>query len=138
MVFCPKPEKTGIAGFQPATFRGCWLILPFLGHSLFLHGAPENTVPAAVTVTEDINFTFTQGNESEISVADPATESLDVSIILADLGELKLSSEADPFLLSFEDGDTTGSHTEFNFSGKIADINEALNGMIYIPMQDEA
>jgi hypothetical protein len=93
-----------------------------------LMAAPVNTVPDVQTVAEDNTITFS----GTISVADADGGSLTTTISVAD-GTLTLSQITG---LTIDNG-SNGS-ASMRISGTIADINSALNGLIYRPTKDYA
>ena len=95
-----------------------------------VNDAPQNTVPGAQTVTEDTALVFSTGNGNRISIADvdAASGSMQVTLSVTN-GTLTLSSGAG---LTFTTGDGTAD-ANLVFSGTVANINAALNGMRYDP-----
>ncbi|MEQ1814590.1 MAG: tandem-95 repeat protein, partial [Candidatus Nitrotoga sp.] len=86
-----------------------------------LNDAPRNTVPGLQTVAEDTNLTI-----NGISVLD--ADGSNVTVILsANNGLLTLSGITG---LSFTQGSGT-TDTSMTFSGTQANINNALNGLVY-------
>ncbi len=86
--------------------------------------APVNTVPGGQTVDEDTALTFS-GTVS-IADADASTDPVEVTLTATD-GTLSLSGTTG---LTFSAGDGTDDAT-MTFTGTVADINTALNGMTY-------
>jgi hypothetical protein len=87
---------------------------------------PVNTKPGAQAVNEDTDLTFTAG--TLISVADPDAGANPVKVSLDVLhGTLTLSGVAG---LTFVDGTANGTGS-VHFTGTIASINTALNGLKY-------
>ena len=95
-----------------------------------INDAPQNTVPGAQTVNEDTALVFSTGNGNRISItdADAASGSVQVTLSVTN-GALTLSSGAG---LTFTTGDGTAD-ANLVFSGTVANINTALNGMRYDP-----
>ena len=90
---------------------------------------PVNTVPGAQVVNEDTVLTFSTGNANAISISDPDAGANPVKVTLAvTQGTLTLSGIAG---LSFTVGDGTSDAT-MTFTGTIASINTALQGMTYL------
>lgn len=94
---------------------------------------PVNTVPSAQTVHDDVNITFSTANGNAISVDDPdaGTENLQVTLT-ATYGRMTLSSPAAIAALNFQEGTGTAD-TTMRFRGKLTEINNALNGLVYNP-----
>ena len=90
--------------------------------------APMNTVPGTQTVDQDTNLTFSTGSGNAISVADLDATSGTVTLSVTN-GTLTLSQTTG---LTFTTGDGTADAT-MTFSGTLADINAALNGLVYTP-----
>jgi VCBS repeat-containing protein len=91
---------------------------------------PINTVPAAQTTDEDVALVFSAGNGNQISVADPDAGAGPVQVTLtAANGSLNLNGTAG---LTFTVGDGTGD-TTMTFTGTLAAINTALNGLSFNP-----
>jgi hypothetical protein len=98
-----------------------------------VNDAPVNTVPAAQTVPRNGTLTFSAANSNRISIADVDAGSAAVLVTLtANNGTLTLSSTAG---LTFTTGDGTADAT-MTFTGTIASINTALNGMVFTPTAD--
>lgn len=92
--------------------------------------APVNTVPAAQTINQDTTLTFSAANSNQISVADADVLNNPVTVMLSvDNGTLTLSQTTG---LTFTTGDGTADAT-MTFLGTLADINAALNGLIFTP-----
>ena len=95
-----------------------------------VNDAPVNTVPGAQTTNEDTTLVFSSGNGNQISIAD------------VDAGAARCRSRSRPPTarsrcrgvagLSFVTGDGTTDAT-MTFTGTIADINTALNGLGFTP-----
>jgi large repetitive protein len=91
-----------------------------------VNDAPVNTVPGAQTVNEDTNLVFTGANAISISDVDANGGNETVTLSVAS-GALTLNGTAG---LAFTVGDGTADST-MTFSGTVAAINTALNGLIY-------
>ena len=89
---------------------------------------PVNTVPGPQTVAEDIALVFSTGGGNAVVVADPDTGILTVTLAVTN-GTLTLNGVAG---LAFTTGDGTADAT-MTFSGTVAAINAALDGMAYQP-----
>lgn len=95
-----------------------------------VNDAPQNTVPGAQNVNEDTALVFSTGNGNRVSIADVDAGAGAVQVTLSVTnGTLTLSSGAG---LTFTTGDGTAD-TNLVFSGTVANINAALNGMRYDP-----
>lgn len=89
--------------------------------------APVITVPGAQSATEDTNKVFSSGGSNLVSIAD---DSLSITVTIAVTnGTLSLSGTTG---LSFSVGDGTADAT-MTFSGSVANVNTALDGLTYIP-----
>ncbi|MFT3858605.1 MAG: Ig-like domain-containing protein [Aquabacterium sp.] len=91
--------------------------------------APVNTVPTTVqSASEDVAKVFSSGNGNQISIADADAGSSSVQVTLTvNHGTLSLNGTTG---LSFTVGDGTGDAT-MTFTGTVANINTALNGLSY-------
>jgi VCBS repeat-containing protein len=95
-----------------------------------VNDAPVNSGPAAQSVTENGSLTFSTGNSNLISIADVDAGTNAVKVTLtATQGTITLSGISG---LSFTTGDGTSDAT-MTFTGTIANINAALNGMSITP-----
>ncbi len=91
---------------------------------------PVNTVPAAQTIDEDTPLTFSTANSNKISISDVDAGTADVKVTLtATNGTLTLNETTG---LTFETGDGADDAT-MTFTGKMSDINAALDGMTFKP-----
>jgi hypothetical protein len=91
---------------------------------------PVNTVPGAQAVLQNSQLVFSTGNGNAISIADPDANLYPVQQTLtATNGTLTLGSTAG---LSFSVGTGTNNST-MTFTGTIAAINTALQGLTYRP-----
>jgi hypothetical protein len=91
---------------------------------------PINTVPGAQSMIENSQLVFSTGNGNAISIADPDAGNLPVQETLtATNGTLTLGSTA---TLSFSVGTGTNNST-MTFTGTVAAINSALQGLTYRP-----
>src|SRR5205823_7965797 len=98
-----------------------------------VNDAPVNTVPAAQSTNEDTNLVFSGGNGNQISIGDVDAVSGAMRVTLtATNGTLTLSQLAG---LTFTTGDGTADST-MTFTGTIANINAALNGLTFAPTPD--
>ena len=94
-----------------------------------VNDAPVNTVPSGQTVNEDSSLVFSSGNSNLISIADQEASTVQVTLTVT-LGTLSLASTSN---LTFSTGTGTTDST-MTFSGTIADVNSALNGLSYAPL----
>ncbi|MEA2840969.1 MAG: hypothetical protein QOF41_2299 [Methylobacteriaceae bacterium] len=90
---------------------------------------PANTVPVAQSVNEDTNLVFSSANSNAVSTSDPdnpsGTEQVTLSV---GHGALTLSQTTG---LAFTTGDGTSDAT-MTFTGTVANVNAALNGLSYL------
>ncbi|TDJ38602.1 MAG: DUF4347 domain-containing protein, partial [Gammaproteobacteria bacterium] len=94
---------------------------------------PVNTVPGAQNTDEDVALVFSSGNGNPISVSDVDVGGNDLRVTLSvDNGTLTLAQITG---LTFTIGDGTADVT-MTFTGTIADINAALDGLRYDPTPD--
>ena len=93
--------------------------------------APVNVVPAAQTVNEDtpLVFSFVNGNPISISDVDAGTNVVEVALSVTN-GTLTLATGFSG--LSFVAGDGTAD-ASMTFTGTIANINTALDGLRFDP-----
>jgi hypothetical protein len=95
--------------------------------------APVNTVPAAQTIDQDGMLLFSSTTGTAISVSDADAEGASVEVTLtASNGTLNLSGNKG---LTFTTGDGTAD-ASMTFTGTIADINTALEGMTFVATPD--
>jgi hypothetical protein len=98
-----------------------------------VNDGPVNTVPGPQTTVEDTPKVFSSGNANQISVADVDLGINQIKITLtAANGTITLSTTAG---LVFITGDGTNDATMM-FTGSLASVNTALNGMSFIPTAD--
>jgi hypothetical protein len=91
---------------------------------------PHVAVPNTQLTPADTAFTFSATNNSLISVSDPDSGTSPLAITLtADSGTLTLATTTG---LTFTDGDGTAD-ASMTFTGSLASINAALDGMTYLP-----
>jgi Domain of unknown function (DUF4347)/Cadherin domain/Bacterial cadherin-like domain len=92
--------------------------------------APVNAVPGDQSTDEDTVLVFSAANGNAISISDADAGSGIVNVLLAATnGTITLNGTAG---LSFISGDGTGDAL-LNFTGTIAGINAALNGLVFAP-----
>ncbi|HVG33238.1 MAG TPA: putative Ig domain-containing protein, partial [Pyrinomonadaceae bacterium] len=90
--------------------------------------APVNTVPGAQSMLEDGALVFNGSNPISIADTDAGNNPVEVTLAATN-GVVSLSGITG---LSFTSGDGAGDAT-MTFTGSIADINSALNGLSYGP-----
>ena len=121
---------------EPASFAG--KPLNHIGASNFTNQAPVNSVPAATqNVNEDFVLTFNAGNANLISISDPDAGGADVKVTLtATNGTMSLSGTAGLTFTPAGANNDGVNDTQMIFTGTIANINTALNGMTFTPTLD--
>jgi hypothetical protein len=93
-----------------------------------INDAPVNAVPGAQGVNEDATLTFSSGNGNAITISDTDVGAGNETVTLSVAsGALTLNGTAG---LAFSVGDGTADST-MTFSGTVAAINAALNGLGY-------
>jgi hypothetical protein len=98
-----------------------------------VNDAPVNTVPGAQSMNEDATLVFSSGNGNQISIADVDAGSSSVQVTLtATNGTVTLAGLTG---LSFSVGDGTADAT-ITFTGTVAAINTALNGLAFSSTAD--
>ena len=113
---------------EPSGFAG--KPLNHIGASNFTNLPPVNSVPGPQNVNEDTALMFNAANSNPISISDQDAGSADVKVTLtATNGTLSVSGTSG---LSFTVGDGTSDST-MTFTGTVANINAALNGMAFTP-----
>jgi VCBS repeat-containing protein len=96
-----------------------------------VNDAPVNTVPGAQTVAEDSTLVFSSGNANQLSIADVDAASGIAQVTLSVTnGALSLSGVGG---LIFSTGDGSADATMV-FTGTLADVNAALNGLTFTPI----
>jgi VCBS repeat-containing protein len=89
--------------------------------------APINTVPSSQTTNEDTALVFSSANSNLISIADSDSTTLTTTLsIPSGKGTLSVASGSGATILN--DGTNT-----VQITGTVAQINSALNGLIYTP-----
>lgn len=95
-----------------------------------INDAPVNTVPQQQSIDEDTNLVFNSTNKNAISISDinvnEGTGELEVPIAVTK-GILSLKQATG---LTFSQGNGT-VNPSMTFKGKVTDINNALEGLIY-------
>jgi hypothetical protein len=98
-----------------------------------VNDAPVNTVPGPQSTNEDTAKVFSSGNGNQISVADVDLGANPIKITLSSTnGKLTLSTISG---LSFTTGDGTDDALMV-FTGTLANVNTALNGLSFTPTLD--
>lgn len=95
---------------------------------------PINTVPGLQTINEDATLVFSEsaGNAIRVSDADvhlADNPRLNITISVTD-GLLSLGGTTG---LTFPTGDTGSNEASITFSGSVTDLNNALNGLTFVP-----
>jgi Bacterial Ig domain/Bacterial cadherin-like domain len=100
-----------------------------------VNDAPVITAPTTETVDEDTSLTFPAGGVHEVSIADVDAGTAAIQVTLtATNGTLTLASTSG---LDFTGG--TGDGTDdalMTFTGTVANINTALDGLVFSPSED--
>lgn len=92
--------------------------------------APVNSVPGDQTLKQDSSLVFSSANGNQISISDADAGSAMMQVTLSvTLGTITLPTLSG---LIFSVGSGTSDST-MTINGSIADINSALQGMIYVP-----
>ncbi|NUA30029.1 DUF4347 domain-containing protein [Cupriavidus basilensis] len=95
-----------------------------------VNDSPVNAVPAAQSVDQNSVLTFSAGNGNLISVSDvDSAGGAERVTLTASNGVITLSGTSS---LTFLTGSGVGDAT-MTFTGTLADINAALNGLVYTP-----
>lgn len=95
-----------------------------------VNDAPVNAVPGAQFVNQGANLIFSTANSNPISISDVDAGTGSVRVTLtATNGLITLAGTTG---LSFLEGSGTGD-SKITFEGTIANINTALNGMVFSP-----
>ena len=91
---------------------------------------PVNSVPGAQSTSEDtpLEFSSTNGNAISISDVDAGTGDMQITLSVTN-GTLTLAQTVG---LSFTSGDGTAD-ASMVFTGTVADVNAAINGLLYTP-----
>jgi hypothetical protein len=107
--------------------RGVWGI--FFNTDL----PPENVVPGPQTIDEDTTLTFSTANGNPIIITDPDADPNPVDVTLeVSHGKLTLATTNNLQFLN----NTSNNSNRISIRGRLADINAALNGLVYTPDQD--
>ncbi|WP_330115143.1 Ig-like domain-containing protein [Pseudomonas sp. JS3066] len=95
-----------------------------------VNDAPVNSLPVGQGVNQDANLVFSAGNGNLISISDVDVGGSTLQVTLtATNGLISLSGISG---LSFSNGDGTADGS-MTFTGTLADINNALNGLTFSP-----
>ncbi len=123
----------GAATSSDANFNGLDLEDVTVVNLEVANTAPVNTVPVAQVTNEDTNLVFSSGNGNQISISDADAGNGIVNVLLsATNGTISLNGTTG---LSFITGDGVADAL-LNFTGTIANINAALNGLVFAPTAD--
>jgi hypothetical protein len=93
-----------------------------------VNDAPVHTFPASVNATENAPFTFTGAETISVADAEVGLGDVEVRLTMSD-GTVSLSTFAG-LTFSVGDGDDDATMT---FTGSLADVNAALDGLLYRP-----
>lgn len=93
-----------------------------------INNPPEMNVPGAQSIREDNTISFTGANTIIIADSDAGLSPIEFGITV-DNGTFSLNGSTG---LTFIEGDGSADQTML-FTGTLASINQALNGMTYIP-----
>ena len=94
-----------------------------------VNDAPVNSMPGSQTTNNSTNLVFSSANGNLISITDVDAGSSSIQVSLTVMyGSLSLNGTSG---LTFSSG--SGSGYSMTFTGTLADINAALDGMTYIP-----
>jgi Domain of unknown function (DUF4114)/RTX calcium-binding nonapeptide repeat (4 copies) len=110
-----------------------------VGQAPIVNQAPINKIPSSQKTTQNAALIFATSNGNLITITDP-TDANDSNkdnklfslTLVVDKGTLTLAGTSG---LNFVLGDGTADST-MNFTGKINDINTALNGLSFFPTTD--
>ena len=104
---------------SPNTFQ--FNITPF-------NDPPVSSVPAAQTVLEDTALTFSSGNSNAITISDVDAGSSGLETVSLSVGKGKLTLGSTTGLTG-----VTGNGTGIvSFTGTVAQVNAAMNGLVYL------
>ncbi|MBI2806398.1 MAG: hypothetical protein HYX68_15570 [Planctomycetes bacterium] len=95
-----------------------------------VNSAPVNSVPGSQSTNEDTNLVFSSGNSNLISISDVDAGSSAVQVSLSAMYGTLTLSQTTGLTFSMGDGTADGFMT---FTGTIANINAALDGLTYSP-----
>ncbi|MDP7420835.1 MAG: hypothetical protein QGH40_03100, partial [bacterium] len=100
-------------------------------HITSVNDAPVISAPSTATVAEGESITFSNSDETAVSIAD----------IDAGVGDLELQITAEPGTVALStisglDGTGTGTGT-LSYTGRLSDLNAALSDMVYTPPASE-
>jgi hypothetical protein len=99
-----------------------------------VNDAPENTVPSAQNVIKNSTLTFNAANSNLISISDVDAGGNSVQVTLtATNGRMTLSGTAGLTFVPANGNNDGNNDASLNFTGTIANINNALNGMVFAP-----
>jgi hypothetical protein len=92
---------------------------------------PVNSVSGAQSTNEDSALVFSEANSNRVSVSDPDAGTSSVQVRLqVNHGTMTLDGTS---RLSFATGDSGTNDADMTFTGSLADVNAALDGMRFDP-----
>ena len=133
-VFVQDLGSTGTGGFLEAT--NSLAVTVNVINDAPVHLFNDSSISVAQTTNEDTPLSFSGANGNAITVTDDSDEGdtiVQVSLSV-DSGSLTLSS-TENLTFTTGDGETDGNMT---FSGKLTDINTALEGLLFAPAADSS
>lgn len=96
--------------------------------TLTVYQQPTVNVPAGASLNESTAMVFSTGNGNAITVADPNAASSDRLTLTASHGTIKLGATAGLHVVS-----GANKSASLTVSGTLANLNAALNGLIFTP-----
>ena len=91
--------------------------------------APVNTVPSSQSVIENTSLVYSSANGNAVLIADPDAGSASVQVALSvSHGVLTLGGSTGLIITAGSNGSAS-----LTFTGAIANLNNALNGLTYVP-----
>src|SRR5205085_7819006 len=96
-----------------------------------VNDAPVHSVPGPQSTNEDTSLVFSSGNGNAITVTDLDAGTSPVQVTLAATNGTITLSQTTGLSFTAGDGAADGSMT---FSGTLANINAALNGLAFAPV----
>lgn len=133
--FTPAPGSTGAGTFNvqaSATSDSSGLGGDVITAAISVSALdrPVNSVPGDQFVQHDAQLTFSRDTANAIVISDPGSDgSAELVDLMAGHGTLSLASTAG---ITFISGTGTGN-ASLEFTGTVAAINAALNGLIFVP-----
>lgn len=131
MQFIPTPNSNDDTQINVVIDNGVHSINGVINmNGVAVNDAPMNLIPGAQTTLENTGITFSSNNNNAIGISDIDAGNNPVRVTLsATHGNLTLGSLTG---LNFINGDGSSDMT-MTFTGKIADINYALQGLRFTP-----